>query len=746
MSLRNRQPFVSPNQQLSDQYNELIQNNPEKFFYLLDHNQIQTNCLSPKMEKIIKRRRRMYNKKEAREAIRTIFSFIRDYKAILIFLIISTICITVLNSLATFGLKSLTQLVALSQIPDPHNPHVVDIDWSNFNVLSVYAIVLLVFYLVMAFLMWLQNRYCIKLSQNIGYKIRQKLFKKIQKLPVKYFDQNSSGDLMSKFTNDINNVTNGLSQNIATLLNAMFMAVSMLISMFLMSAYLALITLALLPLIFVPIMFITRKSQPLFKQTQSTLGEMNGFVEEMVSGQNIITLFNEEELANEKFEQINKKLNNVTKRSQGMSSIIFPYTNFFTNLVTMAVTVIGIVFVIKGISFAGVTLPNVQGAHMPPASQLAPMQAHNAQMIHYMSGIAVIATFTIMASAFLRPFAQVGNISNLLQMALAGANRAFTVFKEMDEVTPYEHVILSIALEGQHDAKRQADLNELSDAWSKETEAEDISNKKVSELMDGINIKPFQKPEYIETDGSVKVENLNFSYVKDKQILHDINIDVKQGQTIAIVGPTGSGKSTFINLLTKFYDIEDGDILMGGSTSIKSVTKESMRNNVSIVLQDTYLFNESIKTNIGYGNMKATDEEIIQAAKIANAHNFIMQLPHGYDTVLTDNGESLSQGQRQLLAIARAALAPSNVLILDEATSSIDTKTELEIQNAMLRLMKNKTSFVIAHRLSTIQNADQILVLKDGHIIERGTHQELLDAEGFYAQLFNSQFYGEQDI
>ncbi|MBR2651738.1 ATP-binding cassette domain-containing protein [bacterium] len=333
-----------------------------------------------------------------------------------------------------------------------------------------------------------------------------------------------------------------------------------------------------------------------------------------------------------------------------------------------------------------------------------------------------------MARNFILPFVQIGGVVNMFMMALAGADRALKVFTEIEEINECERLILNIV-----------DL--MMDNTSVPSLQEEES---IKVEVDGKLHKINDLPHTVETNSSIKVKDLNFGYYDYKQILFDINIDVKKGQTIAIVGPTGSGKSTFINLLTKFYDIKDGDILFGNRISIKDITKSSIRNNVSIVLQDTFLFNESIRDNIRYGNMSASNEEVEKAAKLANAHNFIMQLPNGYDTILNDNGEDLSHGQRQLLAIARAILSPSNLLILDEATSSIDTKTELEIQSAMMRLMENKTSFVIAHRLSTIQNADQILVIKDGRIIERGKHGELLDLKGFYHSLYTSQFYEEE--
>lgn len=747
---------TSPNQKLAEEYQHLIKTDIDKFLGMLEKGQVQTNCLTPKQQKIIAKRRRRLTKKESILAFKTLWRFMADYKSMIYFLIFITIISAVLNCLAVFGLKSLTELVSFSQMTNPANPNDVSIIWSNFNIFCAYAGVLIAFYFAMSILMWFQTRMMAIIAQKVGYKIRQKLFIKIQRLPVKYFDQNSSGDLMSKFTNDINNITNGLTQNAASLLNGVFMALGMFICMFLMSSYLALITLGLLPLIFIPIMIITKKSQPLYKQTQQSLGKLNGFIEEMISGQSVVSLFNQEKKVEADFEVVNNQLKDATKKAQGMSALIFPYTNFFLNVLTFVITLIGLVFILKEIPFGGITLPDIHGVVMPvdPSTPGAGTEQAAEQMGRFMSGIATIASFSMMARGFLQPFAQVGNVMNMLQMALAGANRSFQVFEEEEEVTPYEHLILQVAIGSHYDPKNQK-LNDLLKVWDRSyentEETEEVKKPKTgdeyaNEILNQKKVTPLEPCQRVVTNGAVRAEDLNFSYVKDKQILYDINIDAKEGQTIAIVGPTGSGKSTFINLLTKFYDINDGDIKIGDEISIKDITKPSIRKNVSIVLQDTFLFNESIKTNIRYGKMDATDEEIIEAAKTANAHNFIMQLPNGYDTVLEDNGEGLSQGQRQLLAIARAVLAPSSILILDEATSSIDTKTEIEIQTAMLRLMKNKTSFVIAHRLSTIQNADQILVLKDGHIIERGTHQELLDMNGFYAQLFNSQFYEEQDI
>lgn len=727
MKWNNNDNFVSPNIELTNEYNNLINNNINEFIKQLDSGKINVNCLSPQQQKIIQKYRSKLSKKDSKEAIKTLFKFMVDYKLLLLVLALITIVSVVMSCLAIFALKYLTELIGelqkqeiISGIPVTENRL-----FTNFCLFGGFA---LLFYFLNAATMWWQTRTMAKLSQKIGYKIRAKLFRKIQKLPVKYFDQNSSGDLMSKFTNDVNNITNALSENLTILVNGLFMIIAMFITMFLISPYLTLITLAMLPIMFIPVMLIVKKSKPSYAKNQKYIGELNGFAEEMISGQSIITLYKQEEQVNKEFIKYNDRLNNESKKAQSITSAIFPIANFFTNFSSIIITLFGIIFVVAGVDkgFNGIALPDFNDLNS------------NSQANTALTAITTIATFSMVSRNFFQPVAQISNISNILLMALAGANRAFQVFTENNEVTKDEHIILKIDDEENH----KSNANSLSELFNNNL------NQKIEHT--GLNpedgdVLPTKNYSVETTNDSVKVKDLNFSYVPNKQILFDIDIDVKPGQTIAIVGPTGSGKSTFINLLTKFYDIKDGDILIGNKEiSIKEITKESMRHNVSIVLQDTFLFNVSIKENIRYGNLGASDNEIIEAAKTANAHNFIMQLPNGYDTVLNDNGESLSQGQRQLLAIARAVLSTSDILILDEATSSIDTKTELEVQTAMNRLTKNKTSFVIAHRLSTIEKADQILVLKDGKIIERGTHSELLANKGFYYDLHNSQFYEEE--
>ncbi|MDE5651545.1 MAG: ABC transporter ATP-binding protein/permease [Ureaplasma sp.] len=719
------------NEEENLKYNNLISSNIDGFINMLDGAEIDFNSLNMQQKTIVNKYRAKLTRKSTIQTIKNLWRYMKLYKLNLIAVLLVTLFGVAFNSLAAFASIYLTNLLGVVQNYGEINQTSQIVANAKFPSLVGVTLVILLFYFLYSFATWLQNRIMVIVSQKVGYKIREDLFDKIQKLPVKYFDQHSSGDLLSRFTNDVNNITDMFSQNSAIILNGIALIFTMTLSMFLLSPYMALIVLSLSCLLLIPMLFVSRKSQPLFNKMQKTLGQVNGYIEEMISGQTIVSLYDQNKNVVKKFEKINDQLVHVSRKGQEITSFIMPYLVMCLNVITTVVWTIGILFTIKGVGsgFKGITMIDIFGINTRDLSNISPDMIPLVQrQMEIVSGISLTASFAIMSRTFFLPFTQVGGIANQFLMALAGGDRVFQVFKEKNEFNDIERLILNV-VDTLHDGERFPS--------TEDTQRVSILNEsgQLEKLSDVAHT--------IETNSSLIVKDLNFGYLPNKQILFDVNIDVKKGQTIAIVGPTGSGKSTFINLLTKFYDIDNGDILFGKNVSIKRITKESMRNNVSIVLQDTFLFNESIKDNIRYGNMNATDEEIIKAAKTANAHNFIMQLPNGYDTVLKDNGEDLSQGQRQLLAIARALLAPSNILILDEATSSIDTKTEVEIQTAMLRLMENKTSFVIAHRLSTIQNADQILVLKDGRIIERGTHQELIDKKGFYYDLHNSQFYEE---
>ena len=513
------------------------------------------------------------------------------------------------------------------------------------------CLVMLGMYAVNVFSTYGQNVLMIAAAQKTAADIRRDLFANLQKLPLAYYDSHSSGDLMSRLTNDVDNINLALSQGVVQLFSGIVSILGMLIAMLLLSPLLTLIAIATVPFMFIGTRLIARKTQPYFDAQQLELGKLNGFIEETVSGQKVVKLFSHEQNAERDFSQINQRLTKSAGLAQGLSGIMGPLSNVINNFTFLVITVCGGIFIIKGMDMT----------------------------------VGMVFTFLLYMRGFTRPINDILNLFNTLQAALAGAERVFEV---IDEPKEYD-----------------------------QPEAVDIS---------GIS-------------GDISIEHVEFSYIPGKPVLKDAVLGAEMGQTVAIVGPTGAGKTTIINLLTKFYDFESGRILIDGR-EIHDITAKSLRRSISIVLQDPFLFCESVRENIRYGRLDASDAEVEEAAAQARAHDFIMQLPQGYDTILADNGGDLSQGQRQLLSIARAILARSSVLILDEATSSIDTRTEVLIQSALLALMRGKTSFVIAHRLSTIKNADKIVVISDGRVVETGTHPELIARNGFYAGIYNSQF------
>ena len=562
-----------------------------------------------------------------------------------------------LNIVVVFLLCFVTTLISI--FGTRLNGYTIDnfIETGDMKGLAFICIMLVLMYVVNIFSTYYQNSVMIKIAQRVSARIRHDLFVGLQKLPLKYFDTHSSGDLMSRLTNDVDNINTTLSQSVTQLFSGIINIVGMFIAMLLLSPILTLIGMITIPLTFITTKTLAKKTQKFFVKQQNELGNLNGYIEEMVSGQKVVLLFSEEEKVKKEFGEINERLTKSAIIAQGISSFMGPINNFINNISYLIISVAGGYLILKGHSIT----------------------------------VGVVFSFLLYMRNFTRPINEIMNLFNTIQSALAGAERVFEVIDE----------------------KKEKD---------KET-AKDISN----------------------IEGHVELKNVTFSYEKGKEILKNVSIEAKKGELIAIVVPTRPGKTTINNLLTKFYDIDSGEILIDGK-NIDDITRESLRKTVAMVLQDTYLFSESVSDNIRYGRLDATDEEVIEAAKMADAHHFIKQLPEGYNTILSDNGGNLSQGQRQLLAIARAILSNASILILDEATSSIDTRTEVLIQNAMIKLMEGKTTFVIAHRLSTIRNADKILALKDGEIIESGTHSELLAKDGFYANLYNSQFKNGTEI
>ncbi|MEK4669921.1 MULTISPECIES: ABC transporter ATP-binding protein [unclassified Niallia] len=498
---------------------------------------------------------------------------------------------------------------------------------------------------------WLQSYFMAAVSQYTVLAMRKDMFARLQKLPLHFFDRQSHGELMSRTTNDMENVSNTLNQSFTTLISSIMTLIGALCFMLSLNIGLTLLSFVTIPIV----MFLTSKiakfTRKYFTSQQQHLGELNGYIEETISGQKAVKVFHREEKVKEEFQDINVKLREASIRAQIYSGFMGPVMN-----------------VMKNASFAIIA---AAGGWMA---------------LEGMVTIGVVVSFLSYSRQFNDPINQVANQFNMLQSAVAGAERVFEIID-----TPTEY------------AKKQP-------------------VKVVEDLT-----------------GEVIFEDVSFGYKEGHSILKNITLTAKPGDTIALVGPTGAGKTTIVNLLTRFYEISNGRILIDG-TELQTISKDSLRRKLGIVLQDAYVFSDSIRENIRYGRLNATDEEVEQAAQLANADGFIRKLPMGYDTVLTAEGGNLSQGQRQLLTIARAILADPAVLILDEATSSIDTRTEMQIQSAMSELMKGRTSFVIAHRLSTIREADKILVLKDGEIIERGTHDELVEQKGFYYDLYTSQF------
>lgn len=521
----------------------------------------------------------------------------------------------------------------------------------NLEMIQITSAALITAYIIDSAITFLQGWLMAGVSQRIVMNLRSTLFAKLQKLPISFFDTHSHGDIMSRLSNDIDNVSSTISQSTIQLISGVITIVGSLIMMLALSPILTAASVITVPMVFLLTRTIAKKTKVLFKNQQAELGKLNGHIEETISGIQVVKAFNNEERVIQQFDEVNLKLSEIGIKAQICSGFIMPLMNVINNIGFAAVAGVGGVLAVRNLITVG-----------------------------------IIASFLSYSRQFSRPLNDLANIFNTLQSAIAGAERVFDILDEKEETS-------------------------------------DVPGAKVLE----------------NPRGHVVFENVTFGYRLDVPILKNISFNAEEGSDTALVGPTGAGKTTIVNLLARFYDVTNGRILIDG-IDIREYTRDSLRQCFGIVLQDTYLFSGTIKENIKYGKLDASDEEVEAAAAMANADVFIRRLPKGYDTVLSESGSNLSQGQRQLLAIARAILADPSILILDEATSSVDTRTELNIQEAMLKLMSGRTSFIIAHRLSTIRDADTIMVIDDGGIVEKGSHRSLIDKKGVYFDMYSNQF------
>ena len=510
-------------------------------------------------------------------------------------------------------------------------------------------------YLISALLTYVQGWIMAGVATDLSYSMRRDISEKIDRMPLAYFDRVPNGEVLSRITNDVDTITQTLNQSLSQIVTNVTMMIGVLCMMLSISPLMTLVALCILPLSVLIVTRVVKRSQPFFRRQQEYLGHVNGHVEEMYGGHVIVTAFNGQEKSIETFDELNENLYRAAWKSQFFSGVMQPLMNFVSNLGYVAICVLGGFLTLNG----SITVGDIQA-------------------------------FTQYVRNFTQPINQIANISNVLQMTAAAAERVFAFLEEDEEPA---------------------------------------------------DPQPSVPAEQI--DGSVYFAHVHFGYVPEKTIINDFSAIIKPGTQVAIVGPTGAGKTTMVKLLMRFYDVSSGAILLNGY-DVKQFTRKDLRDSFGMVLQDTWLYNDTIRENIRFGRLDATDEEVLAAAKAAQVDHFVRTLPHGYDTVLNEEGTNVSQGQKQLLTIARTIISNPKIMILDEATSSVDTRTEILIQKAMNKLTEGRTSFIIAHRLSTIRDADIILVMRDGDIVETGNHEELLARGGFYAELYNSQFAGAE--
>ena len=617
----------------------------------------------------------MKQKRIKKGTISRLISYIR--RKYLIRFIVVIVCI-IISSIASVGGALFLQILIddfITPLLSEPNP----IFSGLLNAIGVMACI----YFIGIITGYLYNVLMVTISQGVLKDIRDEMFEKMERLPINYFDTHSHGDIMSHYTNDTDTLRQMISQSLPQIISSIITVIAIFCSMIYLSKLLAMFVIVFTTITLIITRTLAKKSTKHFINQQNSLGNVNGYIEEMLNGQKVVKVFTHEEESKKGFTKLNNELYEDMYEANKYANILMPIGNSLGNLQYVLIAIIGTVLTLHG---------------------------------NYVLTVGTIVSFLQLTRRFTHPINLVLNQSNSIIMALAGASRIFEMMDELPEQNSGYVKLVNIKKEN----NRLIETKEKTGIWAWK-----------QECLGSVN--------YVELKGKIELKDVNFSYEKGKQILYNIDIMANPGEKIALVGPTGAGKTTITNLLNRFYDTQNGKITYDG-IDINNIKKEDLRKSLGMVLQDINLFTGTIKENIKYGNEKATDDDIINAAKLANAHDFIKRLPNGYDTILTENGSQLSQGQRQLISIARVAINNSPVMILDEATSSIDTRTEKIVQSGMDKIMKGRTVFVIAHRLSTVRNSDSIIVMNHGKIIEQGNHNELIAKKGQYYQLYTGSF------